>query len=90
MRGTRLKQAPYNVCEHYPFPGGSVAISVNAMTKLAALAALTGSLWAAAPRFELRDTGGALHTQQEWRNNKAVLVFFIMTDCPLSNGTYRK
>ena len=67
-----------------------MAISVNAMTKLAALAALTGSLWAAAPRFELRDTGGALHTQQEWRNNKAVLVFFIMTDCPLSNGTYRK
>ncbi len=42
--------------------------------------------FAAGPSFDLRDTAGARHTQQEWRNKKAVVVFFTMTDCPLSNG----
>ena len=42
--------------------------------------------FAAGPRFDLRDTAGARHTQQEWRDKKAVVVFFTMTDCPLSNG----
>jgi hypothetical protein len=35
---------------------------------------------------ELRDTAGAKHNEQEWRNKRAVVVFFVMTDCPLSNG----
>lgn len=50
------------------------------------LAAVLAPLWAAPVRFELGDTSGAVHTQQEWRNKKAVVVFFIMTDCPLANG----
>jgi len=37
-------------------------------------------------RFELRDTSGALHTAEEWRAKKAVVLFFTMTDCPLANG----
>jgi peroxiredoxin len=56
------------------------------MNRLAVLAAVAAPLWAAPLSFELRDTSGALHTQQEWRNKKAVVVFFIMTDCPLANG----
>lgn len=51
---------------------------------LFALAAFTA--FAAAPSFDLRDTSGTRHTQQEWRDKKAVVVFYIMTDCPLSNG----
>ncbi len=52
------------------------------------MVALTcGVLSAAAPvRFELRDTQGALHTAEEWRSKRAVVLFFTMTDCPLANG----
>ena len=34
----------------------------------------------------LADTAGVRHSDTEWRNKKAVVVFFTMTDCPLSNG----
>jgi len=53
----------------------------------AILALLCGTLPAAAPvRFELRDTNGVLHTANEWRAKRAVVLFFTMTDCPLANG----
>ncbi|MEI9814805.1 MAG: redoxin domain-containing protein [Acidobacteriota bacterium] len=42
--------------------------------------------FAAPPAFDLRDTAGAHHTAKEWPGKKAVVLFFIMTDCPLSNG----
>ena len=46
-----------------------------------------GILMAAAPvRFELRDTSGVLHSAEEWRGKRAVVLFFTMTDCPLANG----
>jgi peroxiredoxin len=50
------------------------------------LLGFAGLALAAEPHFELRDTAGARHTEQEWRNQRAVVVFFVMTDCPLSNG----
>ncbi len=58
------------------------------MRRLCAILALTcGALSAAAPvRFELRDTKGTLHTAEEWRSKRAVVLFFTMTDCPLANG----
>jgi peroxiredoxin len=57
------------------------------MIRLAILTVWAGAvLWGAAPQFLLRDTSGVAHTQQEWRNKKAILVFFTMTDCPLANG----
>lgn len=40
----------------------------------------------APPAFDLRDTAGVHHTQKQWAGKKAVALFFIMTDCPLSNG----
>jgi peroxiredoxin len=38
------------------------------------------------PEFALRDTGGVLHSAEEWNGKKAVVVFFTTTDCPLSNN----
>lgn len=56
------------------------------MKTLGLMLAWTVAAFAAAPQFDLRDTAGMRHTAQEWRGKKAVVVFFIMTDCPLSNG----
>ncbi len=53
---------------------------------LVLLAAGCCALSAGALSFSLVDTTGARHTAEEWRNKKAVVVFFTMTDCPLSNG----
>ncbi|HEY2842493.1 MAG TPA: redoxin domain-containing protein [Bryobacteraceae bacterium] len=58
------------------------------MRKLCVSASLAwGMLFAAAPpRIELRDTKGAMHKPAEWRDKRAVILFFMMTDCPLANG----
>ena len=48
---------------------------------------ICGGLSAAGPpKFELPDTNGARHTAKEWRTQRAVVLFFTMTDCPLANG----
>src|SRR3954469_5038747 len=41
---------------------------------------------AAAPRFQLRDATGNLHTSAEWSGQKAILLFFVTTDCPVANS----
>ena len=58
------------------------------MRKLfSAVAIACGALSAAAPvRFELRDSNGLVHTAEEWKAKRAVVLFFTMTDCPLANG----
>src|SRR6195952_5477489 len=38
------------------------------------------------PQFQLRDTQGGTHTQAEWAKQKAILLFFITTDCPVGNS----
>ncbi len=38
------------------------------------------------PEFALRDTGGVVHSVEEWNGKKAIVVFFTTTDCPLSNN----
>ncbi len=43
------------------------------------------SLIKEAPRFSLQDTSGATHTDAEWKGSNVVL-FFLTTDCPISNG----
>ncbi|HEY1338232.1 MAG TPA: thioredoxin family protein [Bryobacteraceae bacterium] len=50
------------------------------------LALLSAAANAAAPEFHLRDTSGAVHTQKEWAQGRAVLLFFVGTDCPVSNS----
>jgi peroxiredoxin len=36
--------------------------------------------------FSLRDVRGAVHTMQEWSGRPGVVLFFIATECPVSNG----
>lgn len=47
---------------------------------------LASGAWAAVPRFQLRDTNGTLHTPAEWRGTKAILLFFVTTDCAVTNS----
>jgi thiol-disulfide isomerase/thioredoxin len=37
-------------------------------------------------QFALRDTEGVEHTPTEWAQAHAVVLYFVTTDCPLSNG----
>jgi peroxiredoxin len=48
---------------------------------------LAGALAGAGlPRFSLADATGANHTDREWREAPAVVLYFLTTDCPISNG----
>jgi peroxiredoxin len=47
---------------------------------------LCAPAWTDALQFVLRDTNNILHSNAEWRDKKAVVLFFTTTDCPLSNG----
>jgi len=38
------------------------------------------------PRFTLADTAGRTHTPAEWSGKRAVVLFFLTTDCPLCNN----
>jgi hypothetical protein len=40
----------------------------------------------ASPQFALQDTGGRTHTSAEWAGKRAVVLLFVSTDRPLSNG----
>ena len=39
-----------------------------------------------AQQFTLRDTEGRLHDRGEWSHYAAIVVYFAMTDCPISNS----
>jgi peroxiredoxin len=41
---------------------------------------------AAMPPLRLHDTQGSTHTSAEWSKAKAVLLFFVTTDCPVGNS----
>lgn len=36
--------------------------------------------------FALKDTRGLLHTAGEWQESKGLVLFFLGTECPVSNG----
>jgi peroxiredoxin len=48
---------------------------------VALLSAAAGRL----PQFSLADTAGQTHTPAEWSGKRAVVLFFLTTDCPLCN-----
>jgi peroxiredoxin len=55
----------------------------------AVVALFAGSLASAAPnmpQFSFTDTSGQLHTRAEWKDKRAIVLLFLTTDCPLSNG----
>jgi peroxiredoxin len=37
-------------------------------------------------QFSLTDTNGQIHTSAEWNGKRAIVLLFVTTDCPLSNG----
>lgn len=49
-------------------------------------AALCSAAWAAPPQFRLRDAQGGVHTPAEWSGQRAILLFFVTTDCPVGNS----
>ena len=49
-------------------------------------AVLCSTAWAAPLQFRLRDVQGAVHTSAEWSGQRAVLLFFVTTDCPVGNS----
>jgi peroxiredoxin len=51
----------------------------------ATLAAASASA-AALPKFSLSDSSGGTHTSAEFAGSRAVVLFFITSDCPISNG----
>src|SRR6516162_10149389 len=50
------------------------------------LHALLAFWLAGVPQFQLRDTQGLVHSTAEWSGAKAVLLFFVATDCPVANS----
>src|SRR5271165_4346208 len=42
--------------------------------------------FAGGPQFQLRDTAGGVHNPAEWSGHKAILMFFVTTDCPVANS----
>ncbi|MGA3018906.1 MAG: redoxin domain-containing protein [Bryobacteraceae bacterium] len=49
---------------------------------LAAACAVAAGL----PQFSLVDTAGRTHTPADWTGKRAIVLFFVSTDCPLSNN----
>jgi peroxiredoxin len=41
---------------------------------------------AAPPQFRLHDVQGGVHTSAEWSGQRAILLFFVTTDCPAGNS----
>jgi peroxiredoxin len=37
-------------------------------------------------RVSVVDTRGVVHTEAEWAGQRAIVIFFVFTDCPISNG----
>src|SRR3954451_21210585 len=56
------------------------------MRRVLLLAMAVWPLVAAAPQFRLSDTKGGVHSNSEWAAQKAVLLFFVTTDCPVANS----
>jgi thiol-disulfide isomerase/thioredoxin len=61
---------------------------MSGRSKVAAwLMVLAMAAWAhPSLQFALHDAEGAVHKQDEWTQARAVVIFFVTTDCPLSNG----
>jgi thiol-disulfide isomerase/thioredoxin len=61
---------------------------MHSAAKIAALPIVLAMAALAHPalQFALRDTEGVAHSPNEWAQARAVVLFFVTTDCPLSNG----
>jgi len=59
------------------------ALNLPTLQARVALFATSSSEWA---KVALSDTEGKVHTAAEWEGKRAVVLLFVTTDCPLSNG----
>jgi len=50
------------------------------------LCAFSASQAQTPPAFSFVDTAGHTHTAAEWGGKRAIVLFFVSTDCPLSNN----
>src|SRR5882762_7378160 len=78
------------MCDHGDRSHMRAAFCHTIYTRVLLLIALLYSpmtpLSAAVRPFQLRDTQGAIHTPGEWNGQKAILLFFVTTDCPIGNS----
>jgi len=51
-----------------------------------AIACCAATAALAAPQFRVLDTQGGVHTPAEWSGHKAIVLFFVATDCPVANS----
>ena len=64
------------------------------LTRLAAVACIVAWSFGASAResssgpltFDLRDSADRRHTEKEWSGARAIVLFFITPDCPVSQG----
>ncbi len=56
-----------------------------ALLVFAAAPCVAGGLPALA-EFRLADAAGKVHAKADWRDKKAVVLIFVATECPISNG----
>lgn len=56
------------------------------MVRFALWMLLAASAFAADATVELRDSLGGVHSKAEWAKAPAVVLFFITSDCPVSNS----
>jgi len=56
------------------------------MRAILASALIAAAAWCAPPQFTLRDTAGGTHTSAEWNGHPLVVLFFVTTDCPVTNS----
>jgi len=68
------------------YHGGVQSSSSRAVALLAVVTILGHRALGQVPQFQLRDTAGGIHTPTEWHTHKAVVLFFVTTDCPVGNS----
>ncbi len=59
------------------------ALNLSILQARVASFATSSSEWA---KVSLSDSEGKVHTAAEWEGKRAVVLLFVTTDCPLSNG----
>jgi peroxiredoxin len=71
-------------------PTPTEARTIGIMVRKLGICLWLALAWAGAanhvPRFSLADTAGQTHTPSEWAGKRAVVFFFLTTDCPLCNN----
>ena len=64
----------------------AVFLALLAANSLVAASAWAAEKTAVVSRFSLPDPQGKLHQPSEWQGSKAVVLLFLGTECPISNG----